>query len=146
MIVVVLDTNVLASGVLGFDRTNSVPGMLLRRWRAGTFTLVVSEHILAELVRTFANPFFTSRLSTQQVEVALATLRAGTVIQPITTRVASVATHPQDDLVLATALSAGAGYVVTGDKHLQGLGRHRNVAILSPRQFLDLLEHEDEAQ
>ena len=93
MIVVVLDTNVLASGVLGFRRSNSVPGMLLRRWRAGAFTLIVSEHILAELVRTFANPFFTSRLSAQQIEAALATLRAGAVIQPITIRVASVATH-----------------------------------------------------
>ena len=80
--IVVLDTNVLASGVLGFHRSNSVPGMLLRRWRAGAFTLIVSEHILAELVRTFANPFFTSRLSAQQIEAALAALRAGAVSSP----------------------------------------------------------------
>jgi putative PIN family toxin of toxin-antitoxin system len=141
-VIVVLDTNVLASGVLGFHRSKSVPGMLLRRWRAGTFTLTVSEHILAELVRTFSNPFFTSQLDRQQIEAALATLRTGAVIQPITVRVARVATHPEDDLVLATALSAGAGYVVTGDKRLQDLDRHRNVAILSPRQFPDLLEAE----
>jgi uncharacterized protein len=143
-VIVVLDTNVLASGVLGFRRSNSVPGMLLRRWRAGAFTLVVSEHILAELVRAFANPFFTSRLSAQRIEAALATLRAGAVIQPITFRVAGVASHPEDDLVLATALSAGAGYIVTGDKRLQELDRHRNIAILTPRQFLDLLEAEAE--
>ena len=115
--IVVLDTNVLASGVLGFHRSNSAPGMI-RRWRAGAFTLIVSEHILAELVRTFANPFFTSRLNAQQIEAALAALRAGAVIQPITVRVASVATHPEDDLILAAALSAGAGYFVTGDKRL----------------------------
>ena len=62
MIVAVLDTNVLASGVAGIAREESTPGDLLRRWRAKAFTLVVSEPILTELVRTLTNPYFRSRL------------------------------------------------------------------------------------
>jgi uncharacterized protein len=51
-----------------------------------------------------------------------------------------VATHPEDDLVLAAAVSAEAGYLVTGDRQLQQLGRFRGVDIVSPRAFLAILE------
>ena len=63
-------------------------------------------------------------------------------VTPITVRVAGVATHPEDDLVLATAVSAGADYLVTGDRQLQKLGRHGSVTILSPRGFLALLHEQ----
>jgi predicted nucleic acid-binding protein len=56
VIVAVLDTNVLASGILGIARWQSTPGELLRRWQQGAFKHVVSEAILTELVRTLANP------------------------------------------------------------------------------------------
>ena len=51
-----------------------------------------------------------------------------------------MATHPQDDLVLAAAVSAGADYLVTGDRKLLSLGRYLGVTIVSPRTFLTLLE------
>ena len=53
-----------------------------------------------------------------------------------------VAEDAEDDLVLATAIAGGAGYLVTGDKFLQTLGHYQNVAILSPQQFLTLLADE----
>ena len=40
---VVLDTNVLVSGLLGGTATE-----VIRRWRAGAFSLILSEEILAE--------------------------------------------------------------------------------------------------
>ncbi|MBI4492031.1 MAG: hypothetical protein HY690_04490 [Chloroflexi bacterium] len=66
-------------------------------------------------------------------------MRGEATITPLTAVVQGVATHPEDDLVLATAVSAGADYLVTGDHHLQELGTYRDVTILSPRAFLDLL-------
>jgi predicted nucleic acid-binding protein len=54
--------------------------------------------------------------------------------------VTGVATHPEDDLVLAAAVSAGADYLVTGDRKLQALDTFEGVRILSPRQFLDMIE------
>jgi predicted nucleic acid-binding protein len=53
-----------------------------------------------------------------------------------------VATHPEDDLVLATAVSAHADYLVTGDRKLQRLGSYQGVRILSPREFLAVLAPE----
>lgn len=46
----------------------------------------------------------------------------------------------EDDLILATAASANADYLITGDRGLQQLGTYAGTKILSPRQFLDALE------
>ncbi len=142
MIVAVLDTNVLASGFIGEDKPDSTSGELVRRWRAKAFTLVISEHILAELADTFTDPYFTRRLAAPAIAAALDSLRLDAVMQPVTVDVAGVASHPEDDVVLATALSAGAPYLVTGDTPLQERGSYRGTRLLSPRQFLQLLEHQ----
>ncbi|MCC7021329.1 MAG: hypothetical protein IT338_00795 [Thermomicrobiales bacterium] len=53
-----------------------------------------------------------------------------------------MATHPEDDLILATAVACRASYLVTGDRKLRAVGAFRGVAILSPREFLTRLEDE----
>jgi predicted nucleic acid-binding protein len=65
-----------------------------------------------------------------------------TVVVP-TVEVVRVATHPEDDLVPASAVSAGVDYLMTGDRQWQRLGSYEGVRILSPREFLKLLESED---
>lgn len=140
--IVVLDTNVLASGFIGADKPDSTPGELVRRWRAQASTLVVSEHILTELADTLTNPYFTRRLSASEVADALESLRLDGIMHPITVDVAGVASHAEDDVVLATALSARAKYLVTGDKRLLERVAYRGTLLLSPRQFLAVLEGE----
>ena len=58
----------------------------------------------------------------------------------LTITVHGIATHPEDDLILSTAVSAQADYLVTGDRDLQALGSFRGVTIVSPRQFLAILQ------
>lgn len=60
-------------------------------------------------------------------------------LTPLSIEVHGIATHPEDDLILATALSAPVDYLVTGDRKLQALGVYQGVAILTSRAFLDLL-------
>jgi putative PIN family toxin of toxin-antitoxin system len=140
VIAAVLDTNALASGIVGINRPTSASGLVVRRWRDGRFQLVTSAHILDELDDAFRKPYFRQRLSLAQIARVRRLFRADARIVPITAQVVGVATHPPDDLVLATALSAGAGYVVTGDKELQRLGSYQGVVILSPRAFLRVLD------
>jgi len=45
-----------------------------------------------------------------------------------------------DDVVLATALAGKADVIVTGDDDLLVLKRFRGIRIVSPRQFLELLD------
>jgi putative PIN family toxin of toxin-antitoxin system len=136
---IVVDTNVLASGLAGFRNPTNTVAMILRLWRLGVFTLVTSEYILTELSRTLQSPYFRKRLSPQQITSAMLLLRRKTTITPLTTTVHGVATHPEDDVILATAVSAKADYLVTGDTKLQHVRTYKAVTILSPKQFLATL-------
>ncbi len=140
MTVAVLDTNVLVSGVTGFLIDTSVPGQILHLWQAGRFTLVVSDHILAELERTLQKPYFQHRLSMEQITAARVLFRTSARFTPLTVEVHGVASHPEDDLVVATALSGQADYLITGDHHLQAVGSYQGVTILSPRAFVQQLQ------
>jgi predicted nucleic acid-binding protein len=60
----------------------------------------------------------------------------------ITSPVSGVATHPEDDLILAAAVSAQADYLVTGDARLQALGSYQGVKIVTPREFVQILEQQ----
>ncbi len=143
MIRAVLDANALVSG---FPASTGTFAEIVDRWRTGAFRLVVSQHILDEVGRAWTKPYWQTRFDLNQAERALALLRRRAEVIPITAQVTGVATHPEDDLVLATAVTASADYLATGDKQLQQIGRYEGVTILSPRAFLTILaEPEDEA-
>jgi len=135
----VLDTNVLASGFRGVLLSTSTPGELIRDWLAGSFELIISEHILSELERTFRTRYFSQALTPEQIADALAVIRRRARLVAITVEVQGVATHPEDDPVLATAVSAAADYLVTGDRQLLRLGDYQGVAIVSPRAMAQVL-------
>ena len=136
MIAAVLDTNVLVSG---FPARRGVPAALIGSWRAGAYRLVVSEHILGELAETWRDHYWAARFSPAEVADALALLRTEATVTAITARVAGVATHPEDDLVLSTAASAAADYLGTRDRQLLKLGTFQGVRIVHPADLADLL-------
>jgi uncharacterized protein len=136
----VLDTNVLASGFVEFATAERAPARLLRLWREQRFALVVSVEILTELLDTFRDPYFRRQLTLEQIHAAQLLLQEEAIWTPLTARMSGVATHPEDDQILAAAVSGQAEYLVTGDKQLQQLGTYQDVRMISPRAFLDLLE------
>ncbi len=139
MIRIVLDTNVLASGAI------AVAGPLAElvdAWRRGDFEVATSPHIAAELERTLRKPYFAGRLPPPLRDEFLALVREIATLVPITFPVPTAVSDRADNLVLATAESAGAAYLVTGDGELQRLARYRTVVILSPSAFRDLLVEE----
>ena len=136
----VLDTNVLIAGLARLDAWASVPAEILRQWLDDAFELIVSPDILAELDRTWSKPYFRSRRSLPHVARAESAVRALARVVSPTTTVSGVAPHAADDLVLAAAVSAGADYLVTGDKRFLAVGSYASVPILSPRAFLDVLD------
>jgi putative PIN family toxin of toxin-antitoxin system len=140
VIAAVLDANVLASGLVNLAKPESPLGALLRAWAAGAFTVLVSDHILDEVERALQKPYFQRRMTPQQIAAGMQAVRRQADIIVITAHVQDVATHREDDLVLATAVSADANYLVTGDKDLLALGSYQGVTIVSPRQFLHLLD------
>ena len=135
----VLDANVLAPGFLG--RT-SASARLIDLWRRQVYELVVSEHLLAELARAYTDPYFRRRITPERIARVSGFLRQRAIVTELTVTVSGVATQPKDDLVLATGLGAGATFLVTRDRQLLKLGGYRGLRVVSPGQFLTLLEHE----
>lgn len=136
----VLDANVLAPGFLGAGSTSA---QLIQLWRQNAYELVMSEHLLGEVVRTYTDPYFRRRIDAAESTRIVALLRAQAVFTEITVTVTGVATQPKDDLVLATGLSAGASHLATRDKQLLKLESHRGLLVVPPGHLLALLRREE---
>jgi putative PIN family toxin of toxin-antitoxin system len=143
MIRAVLDTNVLASGALGLTGGVTPPALLLQQWRAGRFRLIMSDYIEKELRKALAQPYFTHRIRSEDRELFLILLTKVAEQVAIRRRVTGVATHPEDDPILATALSAHVDYLVTGDQRLRDrVPSFQDIPLVSPAAFLDVLNRE----
>jgi putative PIN family toxin of toxin-antitoxin system len=132
-----VDANVLVVAPLSVA---SPPGLIHDAWQADRFELVISEHILDEVARTHRKLYFHARLSDADIADFADLLRRRATIVEITVVVQGVATHPEDDLVLATALSGGVDYLVTGDERLRArVPTYQEITVVSPAQFVAIL-------
>ena len=135
MIRAVLDTGVLIAAVLS---ANGAPAELLRLWLDGVFEIVVSEKLLSELDRVLRRPKFRSYLSLREVERYLELLSRWTERASDGSADLSYTSDPNDDYLVALAVSTKVDFLVSGDKHLLKV-EHSVVPVLSPRQALELL-------
>lgn len=126
---VVFDTNIYIAAFVA----DGVCARLLRRARRREFELLLCHVITGEFSKKLKVKFRCSAQEIQQasaliIEAASNVLAEGSLLSP-------VCRDPEDDLILACAESASAGYLVTGDKDLLVLKRHGKCKILSPRDF-----------
>lgn len=144
MISAVLDTNTIASGILGFRNSESIPGVLLKLWRKGIFILVISKHIRDEVKDLLRKPYFTKHLTPQEISRMQALLQFQAKQTLITEDIHNITTSLEDDLVLATAVSAKADYLVTGDiPLLTKVGSsYKGIIIVTPKDFLKILQEQ----
>ena len=105
------DANLLASGLVAPG--GGTIASIVEAWRQDRFKVALSEHIYDELVRTLAQPYFTGRVPADAIARYLSFVFHRATLYAITVTISGVATHPEDDLVLASALSARADYLVT---------------------------------
>jgi putative PIN family toxin of toxin-antitoxin system len=119
-----------------------IPAQIVDAARQGVFNLVTSDAIITEVLRVLRYPQIQRkyRITDEQIEHVRTLLVKESVRTRLTVAVQGVATHPEDDPILATAVSAHADYLVTGDAQLLKLGTYDGVSIVSPRVFLDLIE------
>ncbi|MGC2656349.1 MAG: putative toxin-antitoxin system toxin component, PIN family [Bryobacteraceae bacterium] len=133
----VLDTNVVASALL-WD------GNPRRLMRAGqSIKLFTSAPLLAELTDILLRPKFdkkiaASLLSVDQVVELYTELAA--LVRP--TAIHRIAPDPDDDVVIGTALSAKAHFLVTGDGPLLSVGAYEGGRIVSVSEALQAVVSE----
>jgi uncharacterized protein len=128
-VIAVFDTNVYIAAIV----TEGICSRLLHRGRAGEFSLVACPFIIGELRRILSKKF---RLSAGDVAEAMVpvTEAIGRIVEH-DVKVTGVCRDADDDNILACALAARAGYLVTGDADLIVIGTYRGIRIVTPRDF-----------
>jgi uncharacterized protein len=133
---VVADTNTVVSAFLW----GGAPADILTAAREQRLTLFTSAALIAELEDVLAREKFAERIA--QVGSNITDLLAGyrALAQLVrTTAMAPVSRDPDDDQVLACALAADAGLIVTRDQDLRTLDPFRTIRILPAREALALI-------
>ena len=131
---VVLDTNVLVSGLL---KSDSVPGRLLRAVWSGSLELLLSAPLRNELAIVLEYPKIRKRLSAQSINVAEFLERLPFFTTDVTLGDVSVPMprDVNDWKVLATFVAGKGDWLVTGDADLLVMSDQFSIA--TPAAFVE---------
>ncbi|MEX0993654.1 MAG: putative toxin-antitoxin system toxin component, PIN family [Solirubrobacterales bacterium] len=138
----VVDPGVLISAFI--SPRGSAPDRIVRAWRNGAFELLVSPLLISELATVLTRPKFAAQASEDRAAAYIAALAAGSVLIEDPSERPVVTEDPGDDYLFALARAGRAHVVVSGDRHLTEL-QDSDPPVLTPRQFADRLEAENEA-
>ncbi len=136
---VFLDTNVIFSGIYS---SQGSPGAILKHFVEGRISVVVSQQVLDEVIRTIkeklpeALPALKRLLVNAPPEVVVAP--SPEAIQCWTNEI-----HPADAIILATTIAVKPDYFITGDSHFlenQAIRDRSGLDIITSAQFLKLFE------
>ena len=137
---VVIDTNVLVSGLFGIK--NSPSSQILSAIRAQKIILVTSPSILDEVNEVINRDRIVEKTKMSPKErmdfmgklIERSDVTAGKQLPQILGRDA------KDDKFLSCAFEAQADYIITGDEDLLVLGKFKGTKIVTPREFLKNLK------
>jgi uncharacterized protein len=140
---VVIDTNIFVSALLSPGGT---PAKVLQSWEEQRFLLLTSGEIIDEisetLIRFIQRPPY--RVTPDDVNRIVVLLRKDSVeVHPRFDVTDAGIADPDDLIFLACALSGDAQIIVSGDHHLTSLGTWRGIRILTAREFLEVLNLEE---
>jgi putative PIN family toxin of toxin-antitoxin system len=111
---VVLDTNVLVSGLA---YPGSIPGQIVSIWRQGGLDVVLSRHILDEIINVLPRLSRIQLSSSEIRDLVDSLMFLADVIEPDAEWDPDLR-DPADQQVLGTLQASRADYLITGDKHL----------------------------
>jgi len=130
----VLDTNVLVAAVLSRNPT-SPARELMERWQRGEFALIICDALLVEAIEVLQS-HGVAHATISELIALLSALAEWTPV-PDSAVEHVVAGDADDDRVVACAVLANAGYLVTHDSHFDSLGeQYRSVRIVRTLPFL----------
>jgi uncharacterized protein len=125
---IVLDTNVLIAALIARGVCHELLEHCVLR-----HTLLTSDFILEETQEKLIEKFgYPAELAAEAATV----LRSRMKVVPASKLDSRICRDPDDDNILAAAVSAHCDCIITGDKDLLVLKAYEGIDIFSPRQFL----------
>lgn len=128
---ILYDTNVL---VAILSRRESI--LVFKRLLQDRTAHVPSSFILAEVEAVLVEKM---KITKQKAKAAARLLeRQSIIVHP--KKIDKICRDPFDDYVLAAAVSGRADYLVTADKDLLVLEKHKGVMIITPKEFATIIQ------
>ncbi len=137
---IVIDTNVLLSAVFW----HGTPHTLLNQVRSGAAELIISPVLINEISRVIHRDKFAAILKQTDRKPAriLEELRALAEVIVAAPLAIPVCRDPDDDAVLACAVSGRADCIVSGDTDLLVLGSYQNIPIVNAADALQRIRQQ----
>jgi putative PIN family toxin of toxin-antitoxin system len=136
MLKVVLDTNVYISAILFGGK----PETIRRLCKEGEIEILVSEAIISEIAEVLRRKFDWASWQISQVIDEIR--KAATLTIP--RQSIFLIEDDADNRILECACEGNAHYIVSGDRrHLLPLKEYRGIGVLTPDEFLRLLQASD---
>jgi uncharacterized protein len=133
---IVVDTSVLISALL---KPHSVPAQALEVARTH-FKIAVSTETLTELTKVLSRDYLARYRTVDERETFLVLYSELAEIIAVTEHVTDCR-DPKDNKFLDLALAANARMLVSSDSDLLVLHPYRNIDIVTPSMFLQMLAH-----
>jgi putative PIN family toxin of toxin-antitoxin system len=134
MLRVVLDTNILVSGVLYIGKPKRVIDLAL----SGKIEIISSAETIDEFKRVIVRDKF--RLSKPEQEAKINFVIRLSRIILVKSKFKVVKDDPDDDKFIQAAYDGKARYIVSGDHHLKDLKEFAGIKIVTASQLLELVE------
>lgn len=135
---VVLDTNVAIAGLLWRGPSFGLLGLAMQ----GKLQCFSSAPLIGELERVLTYTKFAARI--RELDATPKRLADDysrfMYLVTIADLAPVISKDRDDDLLLATALAAGADAIVSGDVHVLNLKRYQNIDMVTPAQALARVE------
>ncbi|MBE7535704.1 MAG: putative toxin-antitoxin system toxin component, PIN family [Anaerolineales bacterium] len=145
MLRVVIDTNILISGLLS---KKGAPAKIMDFWRERKFIVITSESAIREAERVMVELAASGKyfISNEDIQSLSNLLREDALLVSGQTDVqGTVPQDPDDEKFIAIALEGEATVIMSGDHHLLDLGSYGNISFQTARQFLDSINSEPSA-
>jgi len=138
---VVIDTNILISGLLG--RTNSPSSHILQLMRTRNIMVVTSPVILEEVAEVINRERIVqlTHMDQQTRKAFIEELIARCSITEGNPLLSQGSRDSKDNKFLACAVEGNVDYIISGDGDLLTLKEFEGIKIITPREFLEVLQH-----
>lgn len=129
---VILDTNVIASGIFF---ASGPPRQILEALYQGQFRNIVSVEIVNEYVETILD--LLKKYPNKIAKSTLDSIISKSELSLVQSLPEAVCKDPKDDKFIACALTSETRLIVSGDRHLLDVNGYQEIQVLKPRQFFD---------
>lgn len=133
--IVVLDTNIWVSAIIW----GGIPDEIISLQEQRKIEIASSRKLLSELENTFNKKKIQTKLEALQLTTssAISLVYESVNIYPIEELIVPELRDPDDTVVLATAITANAEVIITGDRDLLILQEYQNIQIMTATDFLE---------